>query len=58
MMHVIARWKVTVSIQARDPIVLWINDDHPSNVLRQVSAIQFSENGLERVTGIRIELQQ
>jgi hypothetical protein len=56
MMHVVARWKVTVSIEARDPIVLWISEDMPSNVLRQVAAIQFSDSGLERVTGIRIEL--
>ena len=53
MIQTIPLWKVTVTLPSRE-VVLWIHDMHISNVLRQVAAIQFTENGLEQPTKIVI----
>ena len=45
-MQAVPKWKVTVVLTADRQVVLWIHDNHLSNVLRQVSNMQFTENGL------------
>lgn len=53
MMHVLPRWKVTVTFADRS-VVFWIHDNFLSNVLRKVADLQFSETGLDSELGIGI----
>lgn len=48
MMQVVPRWKVRVLFSGKNSVTLWFHDHHVSNVLRQVAALSFSENGLEQ----------
>ena len=51
MLQVVPKWKVTVKFKGHDAVV-WINETHIENVLRQVASMQFTENGLERATAV------
>ncbi len=46
MMSITQKWRVTVGFQSRE-MVLFVNDNHLSNVLMSLAKLQFSENGIE-----------
>lgn len=49
----IAKWKVCATFNSRE-VVLYVNENHLSNVLRTIAGIQFSETGLEQPDGISV----
>lgn len=53
MVQTVPKWKVTVRFPDRQ-MALWIYDISISNVLRKVSEMQFSDNGLEQPTEVVI----
>lgn len=56
MLQVVQRWKVEVMFESQPKIVLWINENHPANVLRKLADLQFNESGLVQPTSIQITL--
>jgi hypothetical protein len=55
MMQVVPRWKVTVFFADRGDLVFWLSDGHLGNVLRLVSGMQFSENGLDQPQAVTVQ---
>ena len=55
MMQMVQRWKVIARFSGRPDIIIWIDNNFLSNVMRTVAEMQFSENGLEQPTAITIE---
>lgn len=55
MMQVSRKWKVVVKFADRE-VVLWIADNFPSNVLRTVANLEFSETGLHQPISINVTL--
>lgn len=56
MMRVISKWKIFITFADGKEVTFWINEDHPSNVLRKIAELQFNESGLEQPNYIAIKL--
>lgn len=54
MMQIIKRWKVQI-VFANRVVEFWVHDNFLSNVLRKITDMQFSDNGLEQPTKVVIE---
>lgn len=55
-MRVISKWKIFITFADGKEVTFWINEDHPSNVLRKIAELQFNESGLEQPNYIAIKL--
>jgi hypothetical protein len=46
MLHVVPKWKVSVTLRDGAEHTIWIHENVAANVLRKVADIQFAQNGL------------
>ncbi len=53
MIQVIPQWKIAFEFSDRT-VTFWLHNNHVGNVLRTVSDLQLSENGLETPLAIHI----
>jgi hypothetical protein len=53
MMQTIRKWAVEVTFADR-AFVFWVHDNFLANVLRTVAGLDFSANGLEQPSSIRV----
>ena len=60
MLLVIPSWRVTITYERRDPVVLWVHDHHLSNVMRKVSDLSFSNpaKGFDEPISIEIGMER
>lgn len=57
MIQNVSKWRVTFSFGIhREAVTIWLYDNNAGNILRQAAAMQFSENGLDQLTRIVMEL--
>jgi hypothetical protein len=48
MLHVVARWRVDVTLSNGTEMRFWVNTDYISNVLQKVAEMQFEASGLDQ----------
>ncbi len=57
MMQVIPQWKIVLDYPNRASVEFWMSETFVSAVLRIISELQFTENGLEQPTRITVSLK-
>lgn len=57
MMQVVQQWKVVLDYPNRAPVEFWISDNFAVSVLRKISDLQFTANGLEQPVRITVSLK-
>ena len=54
MFQVVPKWQIDLVLSDGARLSIWISDNHVANVLRQVSTISFSKDGLVHIAEIKI----